>query len=113
MGSIVGGQTVARLWRQIVLVSILSVVALGLFAPPLAAKTAEPTLAVRAWYWEEAQSSEQTLPDGSKVTVETPNPFCPGVPGQLGAIPGACAEGRLPIEVQNGDYETPNKISAV
>lgn len=103
----------ARLWRQIVLVSTLSVVALGLLAPPLAAKTAEPTLAVRAWYWEEAQSREETLPDGSKVTIDTPNPFCPAVPGSLGEIPGACAEGRLPVEVQNGDYETPNKISAV
>ena len=103
----------ARLWRQIVLVSTLSVVALGLLAPPLAAKTAEPVLTARAWYWEEAESSEQTLPDGSKVTLETPNPFCPGIPGSLGAPEQTCAEGRLPIEIQNGDYETPNKISAV
>lgn len=103
----------ARLWRQISLVSLLSIVLMGLLAPPLVAKTAQPTVTARAWYWEEAESSEQTLPDGSKVTVETPNPFCPGIPGQLGNPEQTCAEGRLPIEIQNGDYETPNKMSAV
>lgn len=103
----------ARLWRQISLVSILSIVLMGLLAPPLVAKTAQPTVTARAWYWEEAESSEQTLPDGSKVTVDTPNPFCPGIPGQLGNPEQTCAEGRLPIEIQNGDYETPNKMSAV
>jgi hypothetical protein len=31
----------------------------------------------------------------------------------LGAAPGACAEGSLPVEIVGGDYETPNKLSAL
>ena len=103
----------ARLWRRISFVSILSIVVMGLVVPPLGAKTAEPTILTRAWYWEQAMVREETLPTGEKVTIETPNPFCPGAPGQLGAPEQACAEGRLPVEIQQGDYETPNKISAV
>jgi hypothetical protein len=102
-----------RLWRTVFSVLGLSVVALGVLAPPVVAKTAEPPVATRAWYWEESETQEITLPTGEVVTVETPNPFCPAVPGQLGAPEQSCAEGRLPVEIQNGDYETPNKLSAV
>jgi len=45
--------------------------------------------------------------------LETPSPFCPEVPGALGAPSQTCADGRLPVEIQGGDYETPNKLSAV
>jgi hypothetical protein len=102
-----------RLWRNSFIIICLSVIALSLTAGPVLAKSAEPPVATRAWYWEESQTQEQTLPDGSKVTIETPNPFCPSIPGQLGAPEQTCAEGRLPMEIQNGDYETPNKLSAV
>ena len=102
-----------RLLRNLFSVAILCLVIVGILAPPLAAKTAEPTLASRAWYWEEAQTQEITLPTGEKVTLETSNPFCPAAPGSLGAPEQTCAEGRLPVEVREGDYETPNKLSAV
>jgi hypothetical protein len=69
-----------------------------------------------AWYWETQQSQAITDPtSGADVaTIEAPNPFCPstsagGPPEQT----GACHPGRLPVEVQGGDYETPDKISAV
>ncbi|HYI45217.1 MAG TPA: hypothetical protein VE174_07130 [Actinomycetota bacterium] len=102
-----------RMWTKISVVASLSAVLLGAFSAPVIAKTAEPPVSTRAWYWEEANSQEITLPTGEKVTVDSPNPFCPVIPGQLGAVPAACAEGRLPVEIRDGDYETPNKLSAV
>lgn len=81
-------------------------------APARAAKT-EPSVSALAWYWEDARKEEREVPNVGTVTIETPNPFCPSAPGGLGAAPGSCAEGRLPVEIQNGDYEAPNKISAV
>lgn len=77
---------------------------------------AEPAVSNTAWYWESQQSQKVTDPtSGADVaTIEAPNPFCPST--SLGGPPeeaGSCKEGRLPIEVQNSDYETPDKISAV
>ncbi len=100
-------------WRKVIAASVVAVALGAVLAPPVQAKKAEPTVAVRAWYWEEAETEEFTDPAGNSYTIETPNPFCPSAPGSLGAAPFACAEGRLPIEIQEGDYETPNKISAV
>jgi hypothetical protein len=101
-----------KLWR-IGSASLLAGLLTAAVVTPAVAKSASPPVSTRAWYWEQAESNEVTDPAGNKYTIETPNPFCPSAPGSLGAVPGACAEGRLPIEIQNGDYETPNKISAV
>ena len=83
------------------------------FAPALA-KQAKPAASGRAWYWE--QQTQQKAPNptgGDAATVELTNPFCPAVPGGLGNVPEQCREGRLPVEVLGGDYETPDKISAI
>jgi hypothetical protein len=101
-----------KLWR-IGSAGLLAGLLMAAVVAPAAAKEASPPVSTRAWYWEQAESNEFTDPAGNKYTIETPNPFCPSAPGSLGAVPGACAEGRLPIEIQGGDYETPNKISAV
>ncbi|MBA2724777.1 MAG: hypothetical protein H0U53_02205, partial [Actinobacteria bacterium] len=92
--------------------------ALGLVAAPLAAVAlateAEPVISSSAWYWETQRSQPVVNPvDGSTVAViEQPNPFCPGA-ASLGTPDQACRAGRLPIEVVNGDYELPDKVSAV
>lgn len=80
------------------------------------AAEAEPAVSTTAWYWESQQSQKVTDPtSGADIaTIEAPNPFCPST--SIGGPPeeaGSCKEGRLPVEVQNSDYETPDKISAV
>lgn len=97
--------------------SVAAAVALALLpvAPAAAAQAKITSLAGYAWYWEDQQSQPITDPtSGADVaTVEAPNPFCPSTPA--GGVPaeGSCREGRLPVEVRNADYETPNKISAL
>ena len=88
----------------------------GVPSVPAAADEAEPPISSYAWYWESQHSQAITDPtSGADVaTVEAPNPFCPstsagGPPEQA----GACHPGRLPVEVANGDYETPEMMSAV
>lgn len=82
-------------------------------APAKAAK-AEPTISSLGWWWEDATTEEREVPGVGTVTIETPNPFCPSAGSGTGApVSQACSEGRLPIEVRNGDYEQQNKISAV
>ena len=83
---------------------------------PAGASETEPPVGSYAWYWETQQSQAITDPtSGADVaTIEAPNPFCPstsagGPPEQA----GACHPGRLPVEVVGGDYEEPDKISAV
>ncbi|MGH2754476.1 MAG: hypothetical protein ACRDLB_08575 [Actinomycetota bacterium] len=83
---------------------------------PALAETAKPAVSSYAWYWETQQSQVITDPtSGADVaTIEAPNPFCPST--SVGGPPeqaGTCKGGRLPVEVQAGDYETPDKISAV
>jgi hypothetical protein len=89
------------------------VIVFGLMGAVALAATANPPLSSTAWYWEDAQTVEQKDPAGNTYTIETPNPFCPGLPSSLGAPEQGCADGRLPVEVTDGDYETPNKVSAV
>jgi hypothetical protein len=93
-------------------VMMLALVAGIAVAPPAAAKEAEPSIIAQAWYWESQQNENVDTPAGS-VAAEAPNPFCPSAPGSLGAPSDTCAVGRLPVEVVNGDYKTPDKISAV
>lgn len=78
---------------------------------PAQAAKAEPSISSLAWWWEDATTEEREVPGVGTVTIETPNPFCPSVGSGTGSE--NCAEGRLPIEVRNGDYEQQNKISAV
>ncbi|HET7483224.1 MAG TPA: hypothetical protein VFK89_10225 [Actinomycetota bacterium] len=104
--------------RRIFGVAAVCLIAAGLIggaliAPASAAK-AEPTVNTIAWYWVDAQEKEQEVPNVGTVTIETPNPYCPKLPGELGSPAGqTCSPGRLPIEVHNGDYDNQNKISAV
>ncbi|MGH2807846.1 MAG: hypothetical protein ACRDKT_11295 [Actinomycetota bacterium] len=94
----------------VMLVAMIGSVAMSI---PAAAATAEPTITTIAWFWEEAQSQEFKDPQGNTVTIETPSPFCPGAGSGTGNPQTTCAQGRLPIEIHNGDYDTPNKLSAV
>lgn len=87
----------------------------ALLAPiaALAKGTSEPAAAGQAWYWKEQNHQEIQDPLGNTYTIEGPNPFCPSVPGDLGAPSQSCAPGRLPVEIQGGDYDQPDKMSAV
>ncbi len=102
--------------RRLYAGSICAVVAFSslLIAPPATAapQTAEPAVLTIGWWWKDAQSEERDI-QGNKVTVDTPSPFCPTVPGQLGAVPGACAEQRFPVEIRGGDYEEPHMLSGL
>lgn len=80
---------------------------------PANAAKAEPTISAVGWWWEDATTEEREVPGVGTVTIETPNPFCPSAGSGTGSPAQVCAEGRLPIEVRNGDYEQQNKISAV
>lgn len=97
----------------LVVLAITSTLLPGALAAPAAAKTVRPPLTGLAWYWEPQTVQEVQDPQGNTVTLELPNPFCPAPPGSLGDIQATCAEGRLPVEVHAGDYDTPDKISAV
>lgn len=76
-------------------------------APSVAKKMNMPLLTT-AWYQEGQQV--QSTPAGQ--TTARPNPFCPSAPITNTPLPG-CEEGRLPVEVVNGDYEDPDKFSAL
>lgn len=88
----------------------------GLTLMPVAAgaaqQTAEPAMLNMSWWWEDYQGEEIDI-NGNKVIVETPSPFCPSTPGSTGAVPGGCAEGRIPVEIRGGDYESPVMLSGV
>lgn len=84
-------------------------------AAPAHAIQDEPTVLVTAWYWEDQHRQKITDPTtGSDVAVITaPNPFCPSPPLAGSPPEEACKQGRLPVQVREGDYETPNQLSAV
>jgi hypothetical protein len=88
---------------------------LALPALPAGAVTDEPLVLVSAWYWED--QTRQRIQDpttGTDVAViSAPNPFCPSPPLAGSPPEQACKPGRLPIQVREGDYETPNQLSAV
>ena len=110
--------TTRPVWVPLVAVMACLTVALAPWLGPHRAYGAEgtkkkaPKLDSSAWYWEE-QETRDLEQDGNTVHVEKPNPYCPSPGGGLPAPETTCAEGRLPIEIRNGDYETPNKMSAV
>lgn len=88
---------------------------LALPASPALAVRDEPTVLVTAWYWEDQTRQRITDPTtGTDVAViSAPNPFCPSPPLAGSPPDEVCKPGRLPIEVREGDYETPNKLSAI
>lgn len=98
--------------RRATAVLLIMLLAGAVFAVPALAAQAEPSVIANSWYWETQQNENIDTPVGT-VAGEAPNPFCPTAPGGLGGAPGTCAEGRLPVEVINGDYEAPDKVSAV
>lgn len=91
---------------------VLVLMLIGAFAAPAFGAQAEPSLIGQAWYWQPQTNEEVVTPVGN-VAGELPNPYCPGLPSSLGAPAETCAEGRLPVEVVQGDYETPDKVSAL
>ena len=82
---------------------------------PAFAVVDEPTVLVTGWYWEDQQRQRiQDPTSGTDVAVITaPNPFCPNPPLAGSTPPEACKPGRLPVQVREGDYETPNQLSAI
>ena len=105
--------TLKRIGGVFALGALMATSLVALVATPAHAAKAEPPISSLAWWWEDARTEQREVPGVGTVTLETPNPFCPSPGSGLGAPAQACAEGRLPIEVHNGDYETQNKISAV
>lgn len=105
--------TLKRIGGALVVGAMLATSLVAFAASPAHAAKIEPSISSLAWWWEDARTEEREVPGVGTVTLETPNPFCPGPGSGLGSPAQACAEGRLPIEVRNGDYETQNKISAV
>jgi hypothetical protein len=89
----------------------------ALVAAPASAKPLkdEPPVLLTAWYWEDQQRQRiQDPTTGTDVAViSVPNPFCPSAPVVGSPAPESCKQGRLPIQVRDGDYETPNQLSAV
>lgn len=100
---------------------VLRILAVSLtlcFAAPMAPARAvedEPLVLVTAWYWEDQHRQHIKDPvSGTDVAViSAPNPFCPSPPLAGSPPPEACKPGRLPVQVREGDYETPNQLSAV
>lgn len=80
-----------------------------------AADTVKPGVLVWAWYFEQGQSESLELPGVGNFTVDTNNEYCPTQPGGGGAYLASetCAEGRLPVRIKQGDYKSPNQVSAV
>ncbi|HYP22368.1 MAG TPA: hypothetical protein VEV43_02245, partial [Actinomycetota bacterium] len=89
----------------------------ALQAAPATAKPIkdEPPVLITAWYWEDQERQRiQDPTSGTDVAViSVPNPFCPSAPVVGSPSPESCREGRLPIQVRDGDYETPNQLSAI
>lgn len=93
--------------------------AIALVVAPLTsafAEEAELAVSSSAWYWKSQESQPVTDPTSGAdlVTIEAPNPFCPST--SVGGPPeqsGTCKSGRLPVQVQGGDYDEPEMVSAV
>lgn len=103
-----------RSHKQASLIAVIVLTAVLTPVVPASASTEEIAVINQAWYWEPQTNENFDTPAGS-IAVDLNNPFCPTVPSGGGATLAeqACAPGRVPVEVQNGDYETPDKISAV
>lgn len=102
-----------RIGSAFALAALISASLVALGTTPAHAARADLSVSSLAWWWEDATREEREVPNVGTITIETPNPFCPSAGGGTGSPSQVCSEGRLPIEVRNGDYETQNKISAV
>ena len=100
-----------RIGGALALSTLLASSLIALVATPANAARSEITISALGWWWEDATREEREVPNVGTITIETPNPFCPSAGSGTGSP--KCSEGRIPIEVQRGDYETQNKISAV
>lgn len=100
-----------RIGGALALGVLMSASLVALAPSPAHAARTELAISGLGWWWEDAQREEREVPGVGTVTIESPNPFCPSAGGGTGSP--KCSEGRLPIEVRQGDYETQNKISAV
>ena len=105
--------TLKRIGGALVASAMLATLFVAFAAAPAHAAKTDVSISSLGWWWEDARTEQREVPGVGTITLETPNPFCPGAPGGLGSPAQTCSEGRLPIEVRNGDYETQNKISAV
>ena len=96
-----------------------ALVALPLLASPASAKTADVPLNTYAWWWRDAERSEEIDIAGNKVEAPTaPNPYCPATSGTVGTGGGAVSEdacqlARLPIWIRNGEFERPHMSFAL
>lgn len=105
-----------RALRALAASALLSLaVATVLPAAPALAVEDEPTVLVTAWYWEDQHRQRiQDPTTGTDIAViSAPNPFCPSPPLAGSPPDEVCHPGRLPVQVREGDYETPNQLSAV
>jgi len=102
-----------RIGGALVVCALLGTSLIAFTAGPAHAAKTDVSISSLGWWSEDARSESREVPGVGTITIDTPNPFCPGAPGGLGSPAPTCSEGRLPIEVRNGDYETQNKISAV
>ncbi|MDQ4125353.1 MAG: hypothetical protein M3134_07120 [Actinomycetota bacterium] len=102
-----------RALRLLAVAMTLGFVALP--AAPAFALRDEPPVLITAWYWEDQKRQRiQDPTTGTDVAViSVPNPFCPSAPIVGSPSPESCKQGRLPIQVREGDYETPNQLSAI
>lgn len=98
-----------------ILAAAMSLGFAALPAAPAFAVEDEPLVLVTAWYWEDQQ--RQRIQDPTTQTdvavISLPNPFCPSAPLAGSPPEDACKPGRLPIQVREGDYETPNQLPAL
>jgi hypothetical protein len=104
-----------RLRAQRILAIPLTLAFVALPAAPALAVRDEPVVLVTAWYWEDQTRQRITDPtSGTDVAVISfPNPFCPSPPLAGSPPEQSCKPGRLPVQVREGDYETPNQLPAI
>ncbi len=102
-----------RIGAMFALATLISASLAAFGLSPAHAARAEVSISALGWWWEDATREEREVPNVGTVTIESPNPFCPSAGSGTGSPSQVCSEGRLPVEVRNGDYENQNKISAV
>lgn len=93
-------------------IGLISLLTLMPVAAGAGQQRAEPALLNLAWWWKQAQTEEINV-GGNVIVVGTSSPFCPGAGNGLGASPGTCAEGKIPVEIVGGEYDQPDKLSAL
>jgi hypothetical protein len=108
------GWSLSRLAGLAALACIAGLVSIPSASAAAKTQTSKPLVSTYAWYWEEAEAHDVEGPAGT-ATVDSNNEYCPQIPGGgLGNVTEeTCAEGRMPVRIAGGDYESPNQLSAV